>query len=77
MEYIERKASKKFSSGPKIWCRYVNDTFVIWKHGKENVYRLLEHLNNIQESIKFTNNEEENSLLPFFDVLVHKQNGPP
>ena len=77
MEDFERKALEQFVFKPKLWRRYVDDTFVIWQHGRENLDSFLVHLNSIEESIKFTMEIEENNRLPFLDVLVHKQNGIP
>ncbi|XP_045477888.1 uncharacterized protein LOC123683035 [Harmonia axyridis] len=77
MEDFEGRALDQYVLKPKLWRRYVDDTFVIWPHGKETIAGFLEHLNNIEESIKFTMEIEENEQLPFLDVLVHKQEGIP
>lgn len=31
----------------EVWSRYVNDTFIIWPHGRDELDIFLEHLNNI------------------------------
>ncbi|XP_045477895.1 uncharacterized protein LOC123683043 [Harmonia axyridis] len=77
MEDFEGRALDQYVLKPKLWRRYVDDTFVIWPHGKETITGFLEHLNNIEESIKFTMEIEENEQLPFLDVLIHKQEGIP
>lgn len=48
-DQILRSTSKK----PKIWWGYVDDKFVIWQHGRENLTLFLEHLSNVHPSIGF------------------------
>lgn len=36
---------------PTICLRYVNETFMIWRHGKIELNKLLNHLDSIQKSI--------------------------
>lgn len=73
MEDLETKALETATSRPKLWLRYVDDTFVIWQHGREELDRFLEHLNNMHPRIKFTMEVEEQQKLPFLDVLVYKK----
>ena len=35
MESLETGALETFRVKPKLWVRYVDDTFVLWQHGKE------------------------------------------
>ena len=56
---------------PRIWKRYVDDTFTIVN--RESVDGLLNHLNNQEPSIRFTMETEENSTIPFLDTLVHRE----
>ncbi|GJQ72861.1 hypothetical protein Trydic_g1510 [Trypoxylus dichotomus] len=58
---------------PKMWLRYVDDTFVIWPHGQEEINGFLQHLNGLEESIKFTMVLQVNNRIRFQDVLEHKQ----
>ncbi|VEN48752.1 unnamed protein product [Callosobruchus maculatus] len=51
MEKIEQAALKSAQYKPKIWLRYVDDTFVVWNHGRENLEEFLEHLNSVHEDI--------------------------
>ena len=58
---------------PFIWCRFIDDIFMIWTHGEEHLKSFIGFLNSIHPSIKFTH-EYSNSLhqtLPFLDVQVH------
>ena len=63
MEDIENRAQSTFHSPPKIWKRYVDDTFVIIH--KNAVQDLLDHLNTIENSIKFTIEKEADHTVPF------------
>ena len=52
MEYVEQKAISLFSSSPKLWKRFVDDTFVIMQTNEVN--RFFDHLNNVD--LKGTSN---------------------
>ena len=73
MEKFEADALSSSEYQPVCWLRYVDDTFVIWPHGKEALEYFHEHLNNIHDNIKFTKEIEEDGSLPFLDVLVRKR----
>ncbi|XP_018401785.1 PREDICTED: uncharacterized protein LOC108778952 [Cyphomyrmex costatus] len=73
MEHFEEEALRKATSKPEIWYRYVDDTFVIWRHGKDELDKFLNFLNNQHTNIRFTTEIEENGMLPFLDVLVTKK----
>ena len=72
MENFEKVAIDSFPLKPKRWKRYVDDTDVVWPHGKEEPYRFLEHLNNQNKNIRFTMEIENNMSLPFLHVLLSK-----
>ena len=72
MEHFENKAIESFSLKPCEWKRFVDDTNLIWTHGRENLNKFLTHLNNQSEHIKFTMEVQENNRLPFLDVLITK-----
>ena len=60
--------------GVKVWWRYVDDIFVLFKE-KDKALELLEKLNSLHPNIKFTyepsiNKSENISELPFLDVMV-------
>ena len=57
---------------PSLWLRYVDDTFVIWSHGKKTLDEFLLHLNSQRSSIEFTMEMEKDGTLPFLDVLVRR-----
>jgi hypothetical protein len=51
----------------------LDDTFVVWPHGEEELRKYLDHLNSIHHNIKFTIEVEKNRYLPFLDVLVSRR----
>nr|VZI29400.1 unnamed protein product [Spirometra erinaceieuropaei] len=55
---------------PKLWLRYVDDTFVIKK--KCEVKRLQQRLNDVFPVIQFTREETVEDSLPFLDVRIQK-----
>jgi len=74
--YMERFEDVALSSAvmkPTCWLRYVDDTFVIWSHGKDELDRFLTHINSIHKNIQFTMETENNNKLPFLDVLVSRR----
>ncbi|XP_074038815.1 uncharacterized protein [Leptinotarsa decemlineata] len=70
MERYEGKAIETFELKPTLWLRYVDDTFVIWKHGRNTLNRFLDHLNAQHSSIEFTMEIEQYQRIAFLDVLV-------
>uniref|UniRef100_A0A6P7FX31 Uncharacterized protein LOC114331948 n=1 Tax=Diabrotica virgifera virgifera TaxID=50390 RepID=A0A6P7FX31_DIAVI len=73
MEHFETIALSSSNLKPTCWLRYVDDTFVIWPHGKDTLDLFLSHLNGIHPSIQFTMEVESEESLPFLDVLIQKQ----
>ena len=68
MQDLETKAVQYSEFIPKVWYRYVDDTFVIIEKEHEDYF--FEHFNLINPSIQFTKEIESNCQLPFLDVLV-------
>ena len=73
MEYLEKKAIDSSTLKPRDWKRYMDDTNIIWPHGRESLDMFLTHLNNHSDHIKFTMETQENNSLPFLDVLLTKK----
>ena len=69
MEDLETKALATAPSTPKIWKRFVDDTFtIIQKLDKE---AFLEHINSINDNIHFTYEDpKEDGSIPFLDMLI-------
>ena len=78
IEWLEQEAiaTSPITCAPTLWIRYVNDIIEIIKKGQ--VENLNEHLNTIDttQNIKFTNDEEKEGQITFFDTLiVRKEDG--
>ena len=64
MEDLETKALATSPHPPSLWNRFVDDTFIIIK--KSHKISLLEHLNSIDNNIKFTCEEsKDDGSIPF------------
>ena len=72
MEHFENQILKNASLKPSIWFRYVDDTFVIWSHGRDTLPQFLAFLNSQHLNIQFTMEVEQNNQIPFLDVLVRR-----
>ena len=70
LEHLEETALQSACLKPKLWVRYVDDTFVIWPHGQEELQSFHNHLNQQHPRIQFKVEEEKDDKLPFLDVLV-------
>ena len=68
VEDFEEQALTSTPCMPKIWKRYVDDTFTILSRGKVDIF--LQHLNGQQPTIRFTMGTETNNTIPFLDTLV-------
>lgn len=55
----------------KIFKRFLDDCFTIWKKSEEDLTKFHMLLNSLHEKIKFTM-EKSNEKLPFLDVLLYK-----
>ena len=71
MEFFEGLALNTAPARPSIWKRYVDDTFSVMKKG--DVDGLLNHLNSIRPSIKFTMELEEDGSILFLDTRVTRK----
>lgn len=65
-EYILKNCILK----PKVWLRYVDDIFVVWPHGLEELKIFENYINSLHQKIKFTMELENNCELAFLDILM-------
>lgn len=72
MEALEDRALSSFTHQPRMWVRYVDDTFVIWPHSQEALRDFHNHLNQQNPAIQFTMEEEKEDKIAFLDVLVKR-----
>ena len=72
MSNLETKAANErwFS---RFWTRYVDNILAIIKRGTEN--HILEKLNEMSPTIKFTFVLEYEEKIPFLDLLIYRNNG--
>jgi hypothetical protein len=47
MEKFEKKSLDSYPLKPLRWKIFVDDTNVLWPHGKEELENIFKHLNNI------------------------------
>ena len=73
MEVVEELAINTSTVAPRVWKRYVDDSFVIIK--KDAVSSFHDALNSIDPKIAFTIEEENNGQISFLDTLVSRKNG--
>ena len=63
IEDFEEHALSSAPTAPKIWTRYVDDTFTVLK--RNDVEDFLQHLNTQQPTIRFTMETENDNTIPF------------
>ena len=71
MEKIERGALTTFINPPRLWLRFVDDTYVFILKIVEEAFEA--HLNQQNEHVKFTKEKEENRQLSFMDTYNKRQ----
>ncbi len=59
---------------PLIWMRYIDDIFLIWTHGQEELQNFIAFCNSRHPNIKFTSDQSRNSVA-FLDVTVSLVDG--
>ena len=69
MDRFETKALDNWPLKPLLWLRFIDDIFMIWTHGDDNLTEFITYLNSIHPTIKFT---PESSLtqINFLDTTV-------
>ena len=71
MEYFEQKALTTVPH-PQVWCRYMDDTFVIKKEFHKQDF--LQHINSVDCAIQFiVQNNKEDGAIPFLDTIVEPE----
>ena len=72
MEVFETKAIETAVHPPRIWKRYVDDTFVLQDQAHKEEF--LQHINTVDPSIKFTvEDAKEDSSIPFLDTIIRQE----
>jgi hypothetical protein len=73
MENFEKKSLDSFPLKPLRWKIFVDDTNVLWPHGKDELEKFFQNLNDISKDIKFTIELEENGNILFLDILIKRK----
>jgi hypothetical protein len=73
MEDIEEVALSRGAYKPIYCFCYVDDTFVIWPHGPEELNDFLNHANSIHPNTQFTMKNELDGHLPFLDIDIYTE----
>ena len=73
MQDYEHTAVSAALHPPKVWERFANDVYSIFK--RKYLENSLHHINNLHQIIKFTMEEESIGELAFLDTLLKLDNG--
>ena len=65
--YFEVNALENAPFQPHSWLRYIDDIFMIWTEGLDNLKVFIDYLNNTHSTIKFTSSHSSTNLT-FLDV---------
>ena len=74
MGNFEQKALAAATHSLLIWWRYIDDIFLLWRHGEGKLNDFITYLNNLHPTMKFTSSFSYNEI-PFLDVKVMLLNG--
>ena len=72
LEILESGPFKDIFPPNVTYFRYIDDAFVIYPDRKD-IEKIKEKLNQVEETIKFTVEKEENGCLPFLDILFERK----
>ena len=73
MDDLERRFLNTCDIKPKVWWRYIDDIFMIWEHGEDELIKFLDKMNTFHSSIKFTH-KHSNKSIDFLDVKLSLEN---
>jgi len=66
---FEQKHVYTYNCSPLLWKRYIDDIFIIWPHGHDELVKFVNHLNSVHATIKFTMYSSA-AQVSFLDTLV-------
>ena len=69
MDKFETRALENYPLKPLLWKRFIDDIFMVWTHGGEQLNKFVQYLNNIHPTIKFTY-ECSKEEIDFLDTTV-------
>ena len=71
MDSVEQEFLAKCTRKPQTWKRYIDDIFMIWTHGREELKNFITHLNSHHPNLTFTWEAHEQQI-DFLDAHIHK-----
>ena len=71
MHYLETNFLISYPTPPRVWLRFTDDIFMIWKYGEQQLRRFLEALNHHHPTIKFTYTMNKNEIA-FLNTIVYR-----
>ena len=74
LEYFETELMNNVQNKPLLWVRYVDDVFAVLDNETDHL-ALLDELNSLSQTIKFTFEMEKDGQLPFLDCYVKNAEG--
>ena len=66
---FEEKFVYSYSLQPFLWKRFIDDIFIIWTYGENELNKFVEYLNSKHQTIKFTRESSKNSI-DFLDITI-------
>ena len=70
MGWFEDTHVHTYKLRPLVWKRYIDDIFIIWQHGPDELTKFVSHLNAKHKTIKFTE-ERSTTSINFLDITVN------
>ena len=74
MAALETKFLNSLVNPPLLWIRYLDDILVVIRGNITQIKDMLIKLNELDNSVKFTVELEENKSLAFLDILISREN---
>ena len=76
MDKFKTKDFANYPLKPFIWKRFVDDIFMVWTHGIDQLNKFVDYINDIHPTIKYTD-EYSQSEVNFLDTTVKIQTKMP
>ena len=70
MHYLESNLLET-TRKPRIWLRFIDDTFMIWSYGLQELKNFMERIYNYHPTIKLTYDQHREEIL-FLDTTVYR-----
>ena len=69
MDRFETKALEKWHLKPLLWLRFIDDIFMIWTHGRDELNKFINYLNSIHPKIKLEDRLQKKKIM-----FLHSKN---